>query len=112
MCLTAFHLWDCFLYIFKNSCFPFLIDPRVFKRKLKNFCVVEGLLRGSIKCSTLGFSSGHDLTVRGFEPCIELRDGSAGPAWDSVSLPPLLHSHCLSKQTNKQTKLKKISGVV
>ena len=34
---------------------------------------------------TLGFSSGHDLTVCEFEPCIGLCADSAEPAWDSLS---------------------------
>ena len=44
-------------------------------------------LAQSVKRPTLGFGSGHDLTVCEFE----LRNGlcvdSAGPAWDSLSLP-------------------------
>ena len=35
----------------------------------------------------LDFGSGHDLTVRGFEPHISLRTDSEEPAWDSFSLP-------------------------
>ena len=45
------------------------------------------------KCLTLDFSSGHDLTVHGFETCVGLCADSAEPGWDSVSLslsaPPL-----------------------
>ena len=48
----------------------------------------------SVKHPTPDFSSGHDLTVRGFEPCISLCTNSAEPAWDSLSpslsAPPLL----------------------
>ena len=51
----------------------------------------------SVKCPTLGFGSGHDLTVHGFKPHFRLCAGSAEPAWDSLflplSLPPL---HCVS----------------
>ena len=43
---------------------------------------------------TLEFGSGHDLMVRGFEPCVGLCTGSAEPCWDSLSpslsVPPLL----------------------
>ena len=51
---------------------------------------------------TLGFSSGHDLTVREFEPGIGLRAGGAEPAWDSLSPslsapPPLTLSVSLSE---------------
>ena len=42
----------------------------------------------SVKCLTLHFSSGHDLKVCGFEPCIGLRAGSKEPAWDSLSALP------------------------
>ena len=41
----------------------------------------------SVKRPTLGFGSGHDLTVRGFEPRVGLRAGGAEPAWDSLALP-------------------------
>ena len=41
-----------------------------------------------VKCLTLGFDSGHDLTVRGFKPCIGPCADNMDPAWDSVS-PPL-----------------------
>ena len=34
---------------------------------------------------TLDFGSGHDLTVREFEPHIGLRTDSVEPAWDSLS---------------------------
>ena len=53
---------------------------------------------------TLGFSSGHDLTVREFEPGIGLRAGGAEPAWDSLSPSlslPLPHSLSLSLSQNK-----------
>ena len=38
---------------------------------------------------TLDFSSGHDLTVREFEPHTGLCADNAEPAWDSLSLPSL-----------------------
>ena len=51
----------------------------------------------SVKCLTLDFSSGHDLTVQGFEPCIGLCTDSAEPAWDSLSPSPYVPSlHILS----------------
>ena len=47
---------------------------------------------------TLGFGSGHGLTVREFESCIGLWADGAEPAWDSLFLPlslplPLSHTH-------------------
>ena len=39
----------------------------------------------SVKRLTLGFGSGDDLSVGGFEPCIRLCADSAEPALDSVS---------------------------
>ena len=62
----------------------------------------------SVERPTLDFSSGHDLTVRGTEPCIWLQAGRVEPAWDSLSpslsLCPLphVHTHSLSLK-NKQT---------
>ena len=41
----------------------------------------------SVKCPTLGFSSGHDLMVREFKPRIGLGADSAEFPWDSLSLP-------------------------
>ena len=49
-------------------------------------------MRGA--CLTLGFGSGHDLTVHGIKPRVGLRADNAEPAWDSLfpalSVPPLL----------------------
>ena len=45
----------------------------------------------SVKCPTLDFSSGHDLTVGGIDLCIGLCADSVESAWDWDSL-----SHCLS----------------
>ena len=44
------------------------------------------LVAQSVKHSTLGFSSGHDLTVYELEPHIGLCAHSAEPVWDSLSL--------------------------
>ena len=40
----------------------------------------------SVKCLTLGFSSGYDLVIGEFQPHIKLHADSAEPAWDSLSL--------------------------
>ena len=40
----------------------------------------------SVKCPTLGFGSGHDLTGCEFEPHVMPRAYTAEPAWDSLSL--------------------------
>ena len=64
----------------------------------------------SVKCPTLGFGSGPDLTARGFKTCIGLYVDSTEPAWDSLSLslsatplpptpaPSLSLSLCLSQK--------------
>ena len=44
----------------------------------------------SVKRQMLGFSSGHDLMVHEFKPCIGLCADRAESAWDSFSAPPLL----------------------
>ena len=53
-----------------------------------------------VKRLTLGFSSGHDLTMWEFEPRLRVRADSMEPAWGSVSLlcalSPLPHIHFLS----------------
>ena len=57
-----------------------------------------------VKCPTLDFGSGHDLTVREFESHVRLWADSAEPAWDSLSpslaAPPVL-SLALSLKINK-----------
>ena len=40
---------------------------------------------GWVQPPALDFGSGHDLMVRGIEPCVGLHGGSAESAWDSLS---------------------------
>ena len=57
----------------------------------------------SVKHPTLGFGSGHDLTIHGFEPRVGLRADSTESAWDSLFLsfcPSSAHALFLSQ--NKQ----------
>ena len=64
------------------------------KKDKRGTCVTQ-----SIKRPTLGFSSGHDLMVCGFEPDIGLCTDNTEPAWDSPSFsasPPLTHVCTLS----------------
>ena len=49
-----------------------------------------------VKCLTLDFGSGYDLTVRGIEPCVRLCTDNMEPAWDSLS-PSLSQPLSLSK---------------
>ena len=42
----------------------------------------------SVKCQTLDFSSGHDLTVPEGKPRVRICADSVEPAWDSLSLCP------------------------
>ena len=59
----------------------------------------------SVEHLTSGFSSGHDLTVSGAEPCVGLLADSLAHGWDSLSrslpLPRLLASPSLSLYQNK-----------
>ena len=67
---------------------------------IKNYCYhlkkeTPAWVVQSVKPLTLGFHSGHDLTVHEVESCICA--DNAEPAWDSVSPchsapPPLAHS--------------------
>ena len=67
-----------------------------------------------VKHPTFYFSSGHDLMVHEFKPCVGLCTESREPAWDSVSSfcppPPLVLSlslslsHSLSKINFKKRK--------
>ena len=60
-----------------------------------------------VKHLTLDFGSGHDLTVRGFEPRIGLHADIEDPPWDSLSLSLSLSSLFLSVKINKNLKKKK-----
>ena len=57
----------------------------------------------SVKCQTLDFGSGCDLTVDEFEPRAELCAEITEPAWDSLS--PSLSAHpqlaCMFSLSNK-----------
>ena len=60
----------------------------------------------SVKHLTLGFGSGHELTVREFEPSIWFCADSGEPAWDSLSPslsapPQLMRAHALKINKNK-----------
>ena len=60
----------------------------------------------SVRQPTLGFDSGHDLTVHEIEPHVGLHTGSVEPPWDSLSPSlslslPLLHLLSLSLSQNK-----------
>ena len=57
-----------------------------------------------VRYLTLDFSSGHDLTVRGFKPHIQLCADSVEPAWGSLSLP----LPCSLARSPSQINLKKI----
>ena len=52
----------------------------LFKSQSQSDWVVQ-----SVKCPTLGFSSGHDLMVREFKPHVRLCADSVEHAWDSLS---------------------------
>ena len=73
---------------------PLLITPSIKIHKSGDTWVTQ-----LVKHLTLDFSSGHDLTVGEFEPCIWLCAGGAQPAWIlsplSLSAPSLI-THSLS----------------
>ena len=59
-----------------------------------------------VKCPTLDFSLGHDLTVCEFKSRGALCAGSVEPAWDSLSLslcPSLTHAVSVSLKINNST---------
>ena len=59
----------------------------------------------SVKRPTLGFSSGHDLRVRYFEPRVGLCTDGTEPAWDSLS--PSLSAPSPTHTLALKNKLKK-----
>ena len=56
------------------------------------------------KLLTLDFSSGHDLMICEFEPCIRLCTDNVEPAWDSLSLSLPLPHLCTCSLTLKINK--------
>ena len=71
---------------------------------LKNASDRGALVAQSVKCQSLDFGSGHDLTVRETELCLGFCADGPEPVWDSLSLsfsaPPLL-TLCLPLSQNK-----------
>ena len=71
------------------------------KNDVKMITLGEAWVAQSVKRPTLHLGSGHDLTVREFEPPVGLCVDSVEPAWDSLSpslsapLPPT-YVHSLS----------------
>ena len=61
-----------------------------------------------LKCLTLDFGSGHDLTVRVLEPRIGLHADNVELVWDSVSLSlcPSPVALCISIKINENLKKK------
>ena len=57
----------------------------------------------SVKRPTLGFGSGHGLTVGGFKPQIGLRADSAGPAWYSLSLKINFNIYLFQRERERET---------
>ena len=58
----------------------------------------------SVKHPTFDFSSGHDLTVCGFESHVRVCTDSFEPTWDSLSAPPprvRTHTLCLCLSLSK-----------
>ena len=100
--------WHCLQRIcsFKRAEFKDMeTSIRIFQIQVyQNHCLNYSLLKlnqkwgpwvaHSVEHLTLGFSSGHDLMVRGLEPSMGLCAEGSEPAWDSLSPPPLL-THCL-----------------
>ena len=61
----------------------------------------------SVKHQTLDFSSGHDLTIHGFELQVGLYANSVDPAWDSLSLSLTLPLFSLSLSVSLSVSLSK-----
>ena len=59
-----------------------------------------------VKCLAIGFGSGHDFLVCGFEPQVGLHADSTEPAWDSLSLSLSLFAPLpkINKLNNKNKK--------
>ena len=68
----------------------------------------------SVKCQALDFSSGHDVMVLNFKPCVGLCVDSAEPTWGSLSPSLPLPDSCffLSHEINKLKKMIPCHSVV
>ena len=111
-----------FTYILWGVCVKACMSSWVDVDSNKIGCVflkiwLAACLAPSVRCPTLDFSSGHDLTVHEIEPHVRLCAGSTEPTWDSLSLSlsvsfslslsPLL-THSFSLKINKFQKIKKM----
>ena len=65
-----------------------------------------------VKHLTLGFGSGHDLTVHEFKSRAGLHNDDAEPDWDSLSPLLSLPFPALSLKIKRNNKLKKIKVIV
>ena len=75
---------------------------KIFRCVFTNIEIIQGAQ--SVKCPTLDFSSGHDLTVCEIEPCVGLCTDSMEPVWDSLSpslCPSPTHTHGLPLSQNE-----------
>lgn len=63
---------------------------------IKKCCFQGAWVTQSVKCLTLDFGSGHDLTADEIEPHIGLCADSVEPAWDLSLYPSSTHVHSLS----------------
>ena len=83
---------------------------RIIKMRLLEIDFWGTQVTQSVKCPTLDFSSGHDVTVHGFEPHVRLCADSAEPAWGSLSpsLSPSLPYSCCLSLSHKINKLKNV----
>ena len=97
-----------------------VVEGRVAERPSSQETICGGAWGAwSLEHLTLDLSSGHDVTVREFEPRIRLCAVSVDPAWDSLSpslpAPPRLvcvHAHMWSSLPVKIEKLKLNDGIL
>ena len=97
------HIFSKSNYFYQTLSYLIGTIPGSFVKKSisRGTCVAQ-----SVKLLPLCFGSGHDFTVREFEPCTGLCADSWEPAWDSLSAPPLLLLS-LSLNTDTQKNLQK-----
>ena len=107
------YIYSTVLYLLKTKSvykWAHAVQTRVVHRPAV-LCLIVRRLRGTwvaqwVKCLGLGFGSGYDLPLHGFEPHVRLCDDNVEPVWaslsPSLSAPPLLVcALCLSPSKNR-----------
>ena len=104
----VFNFFFFFFFFFGNRCTWCTIYKVQRDTQLKENSPWGACVAQSVKCPTLGFGSGRDLTVHEFKPHIRLRAVRSLLGILSLLSLPLLHSHMPSLALSLSLSLSKL----